>query len=303
MDVYEYDYLDNYQLQDTCNLLQPFVFSVSNTDIPVLPSSLDGLCKDDSYMFLYDDPEKDPIQLPCKPAREFLSTSVKRVYYSEYNQDMVYESETLHQIVRSIESFIIPSYTLCKKHDLMIGSSMSNTALKYHTNTRKFLYVGGSPNGVIQVKMTPWKQNVQWLNEVRDYERGEYRSKINVWRDVETLVKHGVEFLEFSIKPGNILYIPPFWGYSLQYNDNNTYIVDFSYRTVLNTFAFSGEIGRTFLQQHNIYQKVYKNFLEKEPEEDPQASSAVSVTIEYPPSATEPLHKPCGETENELCVV
>ena len=57
MDVYEYDYLDNSRLQETCNLLQPFVFKLPNEFTEPDIEELKSGHKNDStcYFFLYDD--------------------------------------------------------------------------------------------------------------------------------------------------------------------------------------------------------------------------------------------------------
>ena len=251
MDVYEYDYVDNYSLQDTCNLLQPFVFSTIHL-FPPVPKLDENI---ECMMFLYDNPEKDPIQLPNAILRDFIHTSKKQIYFSEYNRDMIHESTLLKNTVNTIESYIIPSYTLYKTYDITMGSYMAHTALKYHTNTRKFLYVTGS--GSIRVKLTPWKKYSNMLHEVCDYDRGEYRSKLNVWN---TNTIEGVSFIEISVLTNHILYIPPYWGYSIQYTDPDTYILDFTYSTVFNTIAFIGEFFKRYLQQENIYKKLYKTF-------------------------------------------
>lgn len=272
MDVYEYEYVNNTQLQETCNLLQPFVFPA----IPYLPSipNLDDMVHNDTCILMYDDSEKDPIQLPFSTAKDVLETSNKRAFFTEYNQDLISESTTLQEVIKTIDPLLMPPFTIGKFQDVRMGSRMSHTAFKYHTDTRKFLYVnGGTSTDEIRVKLTPWKKYANVLQEIRDYERGEYRSKLNVWE------KHsidGISFLEIAVLPNNVLYIPPYWGYSIQYTSSKIYIVEFTYNTILNTVAFSGEFARKVLQQQNIYKKVYQS-LEVTKSQEPSPDSNIVV--------------------------
>ena len=261
MDIYEMDYVDNPNLQETCNLLQPFVFS-SRESLPLLPTLEEALSeKADAQIHLYDDPKKDPISFPLSATIPLLcGSATKHRYYSEHNQEFIQEVADFQDKMRESDPCLQPPFTIQTTHDVCIGSQFATTPLKYHVNTRKFLVVS---TGKIQVKMTPWKKHRKYIHEIRDYEVGcgEYRSGIDVWdpalnhqRDCKKL-----EFLEFDVAEGQVLYIPPYWGYSLRYSESNTCIFDFTYSTWFNRIAFFGEIGRSWLQQQNTYKKTHRS--------------------------------------------
>ena len=259
MDIYEYDYVENINLQETCNILQPFVFQ--SREILPPPPSLDEASVEnpDTNLHVYDDPKKDPIQIPNKTALELMTKTLSKKYYSEHNQEFIQEMVDFKESMLESDPFLRPSCVIKSEYDVMLGTLGANTPMKYHVNTRKFMVICGE-GGKVAVKMVPWKKNRKHLHEVMNYERGEYRSAIDVWNPQDHTKRDlkKIEFLEFEIDSGNILFIPPYWGYSIQYQSSKTYVLEYTYSTIFNRIAFLGEIGRTFLQQRNIYQKVHR---------------------------------------------
>jgi serine/threonine protein kinase len=258
-DIYEYDYVENINLQETCNMLQPFVFK-SKEILPPPPSLEEAITENPSAnLYIYDDPKKDPIQIPNKTALELMAKSLSKKYYTEHNQEFIQEMSDFKESMLESDPFLRPSCTIQSVYDVMVGTLGANTPMKYHVNTRKFMMICGD-GGKVAVKMTPWKKNRKHLHEVMNYERGEYRSAIDVWNSLEHNKRDlkKIEFVEFEVDTGNILFIPPYWGYSIQYQSSNTYVLEYTYSTIFNRIAFLGEIGRTFLQQRNIYHKVHR---------------------------------------------
>lgn len=254
-DIYEYDYVENTNLQETCSMLQPFIFQ--SRDILPPPPLISSL--EEGNLHVYDDPKKDPIQVPLKIAVELMTTSTSNKYYSEHNHEFLRDTEDFREQVSEADPFLRPSFTVNSEYDLMIGEAGANVPLRYHVHTRRFMVIGGN-EGKVSVKMVPWKKNRKHLHEIRDYDRGEYRSAIDVWnpqehhkRDIKKM-----DLLEFEIDAGNILYIPPYWGYSIRYQTTGTYMIEYTYSTLFNRIAFIGEIGRTYLQRSNIYHKVHR---------------------------------------------
>ena len=292
MDIYEMDYVDNANLQETCNLLQPFVFS-SRESLPSLPTLEEALSeKTDALLQLYDDPKKDPISLPLSATIPLLQeSSTSHRYYSEHNQPFLQEVTDFQEKMREVNPCLQPPFTAQTHYDVCIGSVLVTTPLTYHVNTRKFLVVS---TGKIQVKMTPWKKHRKYIHEIRDYDIGEYRSAIDVWdpashhqRDCKKL-----EFLEFDVAEGQVLYVPPYWGYSLRYQEPHTCVFDYTYSTWFNRMAFLGEIGRTWLQQQNIYQKTHRSL-------PPPSSVVEEIVVENQEVVSDSLHISMTEVEIE----
>jgi hypothetical protein len=289
-DIYEYDYVDNTNLQETCNGLQPFVFLGRGVVAP-LPD-LEEAVRENSevpwYMYECDDPRRDPVQIPAGVGRELVGgglggglggpagAGVGR-WYSEGNSEFLGEAEGFASELAEMDPFLKPAFTVAMDRDVGLGAVGAVTPLRYHTNTRRFLVVGGTgaaglgaagsgvagSGGRISVKMTPWKKHRRYLHEVRDYDRGEYRSGVDLWCPGERHRRDAkkVEVLEFDVTSGYVLYIPPYWGYTIRYDVGGTWVAEYRYCTLFNRMAFLGELGRTWLQQRNTYTKVHRRWV------------------------------------------
>ena len=96
------------------------------------------------------------------------------------------------------------------------------TPLKYEMNDRTIFIV---TEGEITIKLTP-PISSRFLREDCDYEHYEFKSPYNPWNIQEEYKEffEKVKFLEFTIKKGQILYIPSFWWYSIKLNEQVTCI-------------------------------------------------------------------------------
>jgi len=63
--------------------------------------------------------------------------------------------------------------------------------------------------------------------------------------------------LEYVVDKGNVLYIPPYWWYSIQFSDD-TSIYAITYNSLMNVVAYLPQWVLYFIQQQNIYKKVAK---------------------------------------------
>ena len=64
--------------------------------------------------------------------------------------------------------------------------------------------------------------------------------------------------MDIDIKKGDLLFIPAFWLYSIQYNEISSISV-FTYRTYMNTVAILPDLIMSFMQKQNVYRKNVKN--------------------------------------------
>lgn len=273
-EVYEMDYVDNVNLQESCQLMQPIVFSTTTHDgmgttFPSLPS-LDNAASevtDPEHLMLNLLDEMSPTYTTPMPFHTAImvlnrtpnasSSSPQHRYYSERNEAFLQSAPEYQEHLRELNTYLQPPFAAHSHHDVCIGAVKACTPFRYHVHSRKFLVVS---SGKITVKMAPWKKNAKRLHEVRDYEWGEYRSNVHVWapkehhrRDMEK-----VEFLEFEVDAGHVVYLPPYWGYSIQYQETNTCIVECTYSTWFNRMAFLGEMARTYLQRQHMYQTWFR---------------------------------------------
>ena len=70
--------------------------------------------------------------------------------------------------------------------------------------------------------------------------------------------------LLFQLEEGNILFIPPYWWFSIKFGLNSSISV-FKYRTYMNTVAILPEICMSLLQNQNIKHETESklSFVEK----------------------------------------
>ena len=100
-------------------------------------------------------------------------------------------------------------------------------------------------------------KNSKYLYENKDYENFEFCSPINPW-DVQKNYKKDFEkikSLELTVEKNSILFIPPYWWYSIQYQEISS-VACFYYRTYMNTLAIIPQIGMSLLQKQNIKNEI-----------------------------------------------
>ena len=259
LEIYEMDYTDATSLQETCNVLQPVIFEWKAK--LTSPIKFMETCKFPMYVkdtreyynqHLHQHP--DSICLLCSSVIKLIRQDEKSHYFSESNQTFIEDSGFLkHNKYLELDRVLKPSYTVHSEYDVLMGSKGTSVPLRYHTNTRKFLYV---ISGKLSIKMTTWK-NREWINVVKDFENYDFRSPQNVWLPDNDL-EDTIQFLRFDVMKGSILYIPPFWFYSIQYDSEDTVVLEYNYSTLVNKVAFAADVGQYYLQQQNITTKATK---------------------------------------------
>ncbi len=263
LEIYEADYKSNQDIQDVCDIRQPVLFQIQRinptffehkiSDILQHSKGENNACIKD----VNDLDSGDSINLPFRSAYGLMETDTRSRFYSENNFDMTEEIIEYH--FKTMDEFLKPKFTLQTKYDVMFGSDGAYTALKYHTFYRHFICV---QSGSITVKMTPWKSS-KLLHIDNDYEHYEFRSRINVWNPQEKYLNEmeQLKFLEFNVSEGMMLYIPPYWFYSIKFikkDDDLAMVGGFTYNSVMNITANLPKWGMYYLQQYNITQKTEK---------------------------------------------
>lgn len=269
LEIYEMDYINNRQLQDVCNMKQPVIFNYTNM-YPEFMNNItiqhishtcaqseinikdindywkETITKDSQY---YE--PIDYFRLPFTSSHLFMKSDTKSLYFSENNSEFI-EETGLDKHFQEFHSFLKPSpFIIHTKYDICIGSIHTETPLRYHTDYRKFLILS---QGKIHVKMTHYKSS-KYLKLIKDYDNYEFRSPINVWNPQKEYVNNisKMKFIEFDVFAGQILYIPPYWWYSIRFSNDPTTVVSYiSYNSIMNIVANTPEIGRYLLQQQNI---------------------------------------------------
>ena len=262
LEIYEMDYINNAQLQDTCNVRQPVLFSLdAKTQTFFERVHLPKMAKFESYDVNVKDmadywrsESVDAVVLPFRSAAKMIEADPYARYISENNGEFI-EETGIQSLYQSMDEFLRPSFTVQTKYDLMFGSKHAATPMRYHTHDRYFLAV---TSGKVSVKMTPWKSS-KFLHPIKDYEHYEFRSAVNVYHPQKKYANEldKMHCLDFELYPGYVLYVPAYWWYSIQYStDSTTCVAGFTYNTVSDVISNAKDWGLYFLQQSNIKRKV-----------------------------------------------
>ena len=270
LEIYEMDYNTNEHLQDICNVKQPTLFDF-RTCCPELfsfngepcPITLDKLCeKYDKYLVKVKNNNDywsyppldvvDSVPLSLGNYRTLAMTDSKSRYYTDGNQFFV-EDSGLQHIMEKTDEYLKPNFTINKTYDMIHGTPGCKLPMQYHNHFRKFLIV---TSGRIHVKMTPWK-STKYLHLIKDYENYEFRSAMNIWTPDANKNKmrsdfDRIQFIDFDVHEGYVLYIPPYWWYSIEIADNtNTIILSVTYDSAISTLANVTDIAQHYIQLQN----------------------------------------------------
>ena len=263
LEIYEMDYQTNVHLQEVCDIRQPIIFdirpisSVLFQEIsPPMLAKYGGQSveiKDVRDYAIVDsktsttDATIDGASISFSLAKQICDMDDQSRYFSENNEDFL-DTTGMSSRLTEVDTLLKPSFTVSKKHDLLFGSRDTATPLQYHTYYRRFFCVA---LGRIRVSMVPWKMGGS-LQPIHDYEHYEFRSPV----DLRSLSS---DILEFDVAQGSVLFIPPYWWYSIRYVDpGETMVYSTSYMTAMNLLANIPNLGLYWLQQQNIRPKVSK---------------------------------------------
>ena len=271
LEVYEMDYKTNSNLQETCDVRQPVIFELpTKINFPSLETFKQTLTiKDLKDYYDIDKISVDSVELPCSTYLQLIKNDASS-YFSENNHTFIDESG-LGKIFTELDVYLKPNNVLSTKHDILIASDGVCTPFRYHTDSRRFLYVA---NGLVKIKMTSKKYS-KYLNEIKDFENLEFRSQTDVWNNSTALDK--IQFIEFDIQCGQVVYIPPFWWHSIKYSSPDTLLLECKYSSIANKVAFGFDLFRNYLQQHNVIRGYKCAVINKSTVEKEIAETVLSV--------------------------
>ncbi len=262
LEVYEMDYENNHQLQEICYVKQPVIFHFEsiypnifkNANLEYMSNSYgqDKLnIKDTNDYKSNKDVSINSVHMSCANARNVFINDAGSHYYTENNWGFL-EETGLASKIQEVDEYLKPNLTVNTKYDYITGSPKTCTPLRYHYDSRHYYII---TSGKIKVKMTPWKSS-KYLHPIQDYDNYEFRSTFNPWEPPMPEMEK-VRFLEYIVEKGSVLYIPPYWWYSIQICDN-TSMYAITYNSLMNVIAYSPQWFLYFIQQQNIYKKVAK---------------------------------------------
>lgn len=272
LEIYEMDYTTNQQLQEICNSKQPvlFEFKSINPDIfldldpaTFLKQSSYDVNVRDTVDLLRPNNSGDAVPLKYDSFRRLAAADSRAHFITEGNLGFIEESG-LYSEYEELNTYLKPSLTVQTKYDILQGSEGAYTPLRYHTDERQFYIVS---SGKITVKMTPWKSR-KYLHPITDFSTYEFRSPIDAWTPANNIGSkekkdytqdiEKIKYLEFDVLEGFILYVPPYWWYSIKYSSSDTLVLGAIYNSIPRIVANSWDIIQYYLQQDNTTKKVTK---------------------------------------------
>lgn len=263
-EVYEFDTITKDRLEEICRLKQPFVFSLSPTESGIYNTNTHGIASQyaqfelnirTSTMGNTDHPDESvPLSLD-KAIELFNRDDAEKKYYSDDNAEFLAESGLVKHLHASDHLFR-PPMVCSRMYDVITGSSSGYTPLRYEINDRNYFAV---VSGVVDVVLIPPKYT-KYLRSHSNYDAFEFNSSIDVWNVQE---KYAQEYkksksLQVSLNSGKVLYVPPYWWYSIRFGPN-TSVTSLKYRTYMNTLAIFPYTCMHYLQMLNVKGKTIEH--------------------------------------------
>lgn len=259
LEVYEIDGPSKDKLEEICDLRQPVVFEYMNDDMlkscnresiqdtygafEVKMRNLTDTIGNDEEMYI-------PITLASAIAATKQDSDKK--YLIENNEEFLDET-AMCKIFKYSDSFIRPPMVSTCIYDISIGNEGVKTPFRYEVNYRNYFMV---TEGEIRIKMAPPKSS-KYLYQHIDYENFEFCSQVNPWDTQQHYKKDfdKIKCLEIVVKKGNMIYMPAYWWYSIEFGKETT-IASFKYRTYMNTVAILPKICMKLLQSQNVKHRL-----------------------------------------------
>ena len=267
LEIYELDYKGIENLQETCDIRQPVVFDFDPIIKKYAPINLDVISsvekengntlnlKDTFDYFKVNNSKINPTEVPVSfhSTIQLIKTDNTSLphLFTENNHEFIEETGFDSVMIKIGNAYLKPNYTINQTFDIMTASKGVELPMRYHTFTRKYIYVS---TGRIVVKMAPFK-NVKKLK----FDSQLLVSPMNCWKPQQEYVSYinKIRFLEFDIIKGHILYVPPYWIYSISYADDNTCLLEYNYRTIMNVIAHPTGV---ICSLKNTVQSIYDSF-------------------------------------------
>ena len=243
IEIYETDYTSNKDINANANLKQPFVFRFDDANLKTAPlskmvadhGSFDIFVKE--IADYHADKPPTSVVLTLNAAHSLMKTDTESKYFSSGNQYFI-EETGIKRYYQQLDKYLEPALSVFSNYDLLIGSAGVMTPLTYHTFERRYIYITG---GKYEVKMTPWR-STKYMVVNKNYRDYEFSSPLNVWSPQDTAYSK-MKFVEFSVEAGQVVYIPPFWHYSLKMvgedDDHVCHVFDYSSPMNILSNAFS----------------------------------------------------------------
>ena len=253
LEIYDDIYIqDKRGLLEMTSLKIPFVF-IHQQMQPFQPFSVQNL-KFTSPIY-YRNPEKIILTEPLLRLGEKDDIMEKiqdlsSCFLSERNWELCEKDEFLQTIFATLDNYLHPSLCKYKKFDLLFGSSMSFTPLRYEDYSHTYIHCIHAKEPV-KIMLIPYNR-IEEKERVQDLLYYEFRTtKTNPWRENGEL-EEGKDFLIISLQPGSFFSLPNFWYYSIQLQSSDDVVCMLRYMTHTSMLAVLPTWGLHQIQKWNI---------------------------------------------------
>jgi len=261
LEMYEVDQPSKEKLEEICDLRQPVLFDFESQKIVDTSNKQYIINNYNAFEIKIRNASENNVNdeiympLPLHSAVKLFDEDKSSCYFSENNTDFLEETGVIKNFKYNDE-FLRPYMVSNCNYDIMMASKLTHTPFRYEINYRNYFLL---TQGSAQIKLAP-PHSTKYLSPIYDYENFEFRSPVNPWTPQ---TKYSADFdkikcLEFTLFPGKTLFIPAYWWYSIKFNDNNTSISCFHYRTYMNNLAIIQYIALHALQIQNVKRNVVK---------------------------------------------
>jgi hypothetical protein len=259
LEIYELDEYSKDILENICDLRQPVLFDCD--EFNCIQTTVNKRKLSEQYpafeiKIKEMDKENNTTSL-CVPLKLAIANNLfmndpSGNYMSEGNTEFLEETGVIKHMSYNDGLLRPPLVSNCF-YDVMFASATFKTPFRYDLNYRNYYVV---TQGSIVVKLAPPKSS-KYLSPVSDYEMFEFNSPVNPWTPQHKYADDfdKVKCMEVCLAPGRVLFIPAYWWYSFQF-EQDTSVACFKYRTYANNVAISPHIFMYALQNQNIKQNI-----------------------------------------------
>lgn len=254
LEIYQIDTPSKEELEEVCDLRQPLIFSMDNR--------LNTIIKKENLLDNYgafdikirnikeelDDENELYINLVLNNATSLIDRDDKSKYICENNADFI-EETTLQKVFNQNDLFLRPSMVATCNYDIMFGSKGASTPFRYELAYRNYFLV---TEGKVKIRLAPPKSK-KYLDVINDYENFEFRSPVDPWNTQKKYLNEfdKIKCLDIEVVEGQLVYIPAYWFYSIQYDEPST-VCALKYKPYMNILAICPNLFMQFLQNKNI---------------------------------------------------
>ena len=236
-------------LETICNLKQPFAFYNNLKIIEFFSQQFPFKLETNQKQMLFKDfiQEINPPNQTQNNNEKKNEKSVTWELFSEKNHQFLEQIHYQQQHSELID-YLKPPMNITVDTDFISASQDYTTKLQYEVNFRNFFLV---TDGEVTVKLVPPKYS-DLLEKKTEYEHMKFYSDKNLWAGHKDT---NIEHINIPIKKNQIIYIPPYWWYSIYFTKPSA-IISFKYRTAMNYVAISNHLLISMVQKQNITHKL-----------------------------------------------